>query len=798
MYKSYFKIGFRNLVLNKLFSIINISGLAIGISSAIIIGVWIFNEFNSNREFSNFDQIGMVYHNLDFAGEIITYEGSPYVFGEKLKHNFPEFDNVAMLIGPNDYQISNQDKAFSRSCYFVDTTFSDIFSLNFLQGSSEGLKNPNSILISESLAVDLFGGDSFGKSVEFNKGNFLNVVGVFEDFPQLSKFGGLDMIVPIDYYFSLNEDTKTQRNSWEYMESTCVILKNENISWEEAELKIKNVLLNNSPLSIASLNPESIIHPMNRWNLFSEFKEGENIGGKIQYIRLLGILGIFILFLASINYINLSTAKSENRIREVGVRKVMGSARIQLVIQFFFESFIIVVLAFLLACGLVPLFLPSFNSLIGTNVEFPWSNLYFIVFLVIFIFITSLLSGVYPAFYLSSFSSIKSLKGRVYSGKSSAFFRKSMVIFQFSISTILLIGTWVVFQQIQFTKGRSVGFDLKGIIQIPIKTEEMRKVNYNSLRSDLFATGAIENMAASDFPITGNMSSEPSISWEGKDPSIQSIVAMNKVSHDFSKTNGFEFIYGRDFSRDYTSDSTAVIVNEMAADLFSNAGEVLGKKLIWRDGDEIREKQIIGVIKDQIRWSPFSRQSPHIYFIDYKGVNWLTIKMNSGIPLNDALASIEKVLKKYDPKSPFEYQFQDEDFAKMFKTEERIGKAASIFSILAIYISCMGIFGLSTYASFQRIKEIGIRKVLGATEFSIWKMLSYDFLRLVIIASFIGFPIAYYFCERWLNQYDYRIEIPFLVFIYAIITLMLITILTVSFQSLKAAYNNPIKSIKTD
>ncbi|MDZ7646872.1 MAG: FtsX-like permease family protein [Cytophagales bacterium] len=358
---------------------------------------------------------------------------------------------------------------------------------------------------------------------------------------------------------------------------------------------------------------------MEKWNLYADFKDGKNTGGKIRFVWMLGIVGAFVLALGCINFMNLSTARSEKRSKEVGIRKVMGSVRNQLVGQFMSESLMIVLIAYVLAIVLVVLFLPGFNLLSDTKIQIPWSNYYFISFSIAFIILTSLVAGSYPALYLSSFNPVKVLKGTFKMGRYAAIPRKALVVFQFTISTALIIGTWVVFQQIQHAKDRPVGFDLEEIIQLPIKTDELANANYNSIRQDLLATGVVDNMAKSDFPITGSMYSDASMTSPGKDPATQPMVAMNRCSHDFSGTNGFQFVAGRDFSRDHATDSSAVIVNEMAAKLFSPTGDVIGMKLTWGENETQYEKEIIGVIKDQIRWTPFVKQSPHIYLVDYNG-----------------------------------------------------------------------------------------------------------------------------------------------------------------------------------
>jgi hypothetical protein len=369
-----------------------------------------------------------------------------------------------------------------------------------------------------------------------------------------------------------------------------------------------------------------------------------------------------------------------------------------------------------------------------------------------------------------------------------------MVVFQFTISILLIIGTIVVFLEINYAKDRPVGFDREGTIHMAIRTQDLANTDYNILRSELISTGVVDNMAKSDFPITGAMAGDASVTWEGKDPDLQPLIAMNRCSHDFPATNGFEFVAGRDFSRDISSDSAAVVVNEMAAGLMGGT-QAIGMKIKFGAG---KEREIIGIIKDQIRWTPFSKQSPHLYYISYAGMGSLTIRLNKNAPTSEALKRVEAVIRDHDPNSPFEYEFVDEDYAQQFHDEERVGKLAAVFSMLAVTISCIGILGLAAFAASRRIKEIGIRKILGASVFRLWSMLSLEFVWLVLLAMAIGFPLAYYLTDQWLAQYEYRVEITWRVFAIAGALALSITLLAVSYQALRAASMNPVHSLRSE
>lgn len=794
MYKSYFKIGWRNLLSNKSYSLINISGLAIGMAVAMLIGLWIFDELSFNKSFKNYDRIANVYHSLTFGTDNFTDSGVPPLFAPELKNNFAEFENVALTSYQADHILGYEETKFSKPGLFVEPQFVEMFSLRMVHGTSDALKNMHSILLSKTLADIMLGDNPIGKSVKFDNRDNLIVAGVYEDFPSNSEFSEVQMLVPMEYYFTTSEAARKQMNSWEDISFQCFVLLNDKTPLLQAESKIKNLLFQKGSDDMKSIKPEGILFPMEKWHLYAEFKDGKNVGGKIQFVWMFGMVGAFVLLLACINFMNLSTARSEKRSKEVGIRKVMGSVRKQLVNQFLSESLMIVTISFFIAIAIVVLCLPLFNELANKKMTIPWSNAYFILITLTFIIATSVLAGSYPALYLSSFNPVKVLKGTFKAGRLASLPRKVMVVFQFTISIVLIIGTVVVFQQIQHAKDRPVGFDREGILHLRVQTEGLSKANYNSLRHDLLSTGVVANMAKSDFPITGSMWTDASLTWEGKDPASQPLIALNSCSHDFPMTNGFQFIEGRDFSREFSTDSSAAIVNEMAAKLLSN-GSVIGKKLKFGSG---REKEIVGVIKDQIRWTPFSQQSPHIYFVSYAETGYLTIRINSNVGVSSALDKIEAVIEKYDAAAPFEYKFQDDDYARLFNDEERIGKLASVFASLAIFISCLGIFGLASFTASQRTKEIGIRKVLGATIYNVWKMLSRDFVWLVALSILVAAPLAYYFSNQWLQQYEYRIEISWWVFVVTAIGAMAITLVTVSYQSFKAALMNPVNSLRSE
>lgn len=800
MINNYIVVGWRNLVRAAGFSLINIFGLAAGMCVALLIGLWVFDELSFNKSFPNHGRIAQVYHYVTLGDDEMATSGVGYPYGAALKSTYAEFEEVCMSSGEGDHILAHEDVKMTEKGLFIDPSFLKMFSVHMLEGSHDALKEIHSIALSRSLARKLFRDQPVGKMLKFDNQDQLMVTGVFEDFPSNSDFAAVKMLVPIEYMFTSNpeqwegRDKWKGRDQWDSYMFQCYTLLNTGVSVTKMSEKLETLLLKNSSDEAKSMKPKGFLFPMDQWHLYVNFNEGVSNPPRIRFVWMFGVIGIFVLTLACINFMNLNTARSEKRSKEVGVRKVMGSVRRQLIRQFFGESLMVVIISAFIAFIIAWLTLPVFNDLTAKKIELPWSEPNFYVYILSFILITALLAGSYPALYLSSFNPVQVLKGTFKPGKRAALPRKVMVVFQFTISILLIIGTLVVFLEIQHAKNRPVGFDRSGIIQMQVHTKDLADTDYNTLRSELISSGAVQNMAKSDSPVTGNMAADASITWEGKDPDLHPLIAMNWCSHDFPATNGFQFVDGRDFSRDFSSDSSVVIINEMAAELIGK-GKALGTKIKFGSG---KERTIVGVIKDQIRWTPFSKQSPHIYYINYEGMGYLTIRLNPSMPTAEALRKVQEVINRRDPNSPFEYKFQDESYAALFHDQERMGKLAAVFAVLAIAISCIGIFGLAAFAASQRIKEIGIRKVLGASVLKLWGMLSLEFIWLVLLAIVIAFPIAYYLVQQWLSQYEYRVDISWSIFALTGLLALVISLLTVSYQALRAAWMNPVNCLRND
>lgn len=790
MLKNYLIIGWRNILKKKEFAAINISGLAISMAVVILIGLWGEDEMRYNQSFQHYDRLGQLYHHVTFGDEIMTINDVPAPIGETLKNNYAEFDAVAITSWPEEHVITYNETPRLETGLFVAPQFTEMFSVEMAEGT-DVLTDVHAVLVSKTLAASLFNHTAMGETITLDNQDELVVHGVYEDFPSNSAFAEVKILLPLAHIINHHDANGDIADDWDNYSFQCFVQLHPDVSFDQVTAKIKDVLYENASEDGKAVNPKGFIFPMKQWHLYADFRDGMNTGGAIRFVWMFGTIGVFVLLLACINFMNLSTAQSEKRSKEVGIRKTMGSLHRQLIVQFLHESFLMVGIGFIISLALAYLTLPWFNALTGKSISMPWTDLHFVGASLVFIMVVSLLAGSYPAFYLSLFSPVKVLKGHFKTGRYQAWPRKVMATFQFTLSIVLAICTLVVFFQIQHAKDRPVGFDREGIIHLALRTYGLIKADYNTLRHELLTSGAVENMAMSDHPITGSMGADASLTWEGKDPALRPLMAMNSCSHDFPKTNGFQFVAGRDFSRQMGTDSQAVIVNEMAAKLIAD-DNVLGKKLRFGNG---KEHTIIGVIKDQVRWTPFSKQSPHLYYVNYTTRGFLTIRLNPHMETHEAVQRVEAVIKKFDAGAPFDYQFQDDDYARQFQDTERIGKLATVFSMLAVFISCIGIFGLATFAASQRTKEIGIRKVLGASVFRIWKMLSADFVRLMVVSILISMPLAYYLATEWLQQYDYRVDLPWIAFVVTGVVAMFITLLTVSYQALKAALINPVKSL---
>jgi ABC-type antimicrobial peptide transport system permease subunit len=797
MIKNYFKTAWRNLMKSKMYSLINIMGLATGMAVALLISIWIWDELSYNTYHDNHARLAQVMTTQTFNGEINTGLAVSPPLGAELQSKYREdFKYVSMASWNLEHILTVGDKKIINHGMWVERDFPAMLSLKMISGSRDALKDPSSILLTQSLAKALFGdANPLNKIVKLdnvdNKVD-LTVAGVYEDLPRNTTFYDTKFFASWEKYVNTESWLKESQTRWDIPSVQLFVQMNDHVDFAKTTEKIKYIPRQH----MKEGKEEIILQPMDNWRLYSEFKNGKLAGGRIQFVWLFGIIGVFVLLLACINFMNLSTARSEKRAREVGVRKAVGSLRQQLVHQFLGESLVVSLIAFILSIYLTQLALPFFNSLSNKEMYLPWTNIIFWSLALLFTIFTGLISGSYPAFYLSGLNVVKVLKGTFRAGRSASVPRKVLVVMQFTISVILIIGTVIVFKQIQYAKNRPVGYTREGLITVMINAPNLAD-HYDVIRNDLLKTGVVENMAESSSPSTEIWWKMTGFDWKGKDPDQTPLFGIVAVTHDFGKTINWNIKEGRDFSRSFGTDTAALIVNEAAVKLIGIKAPV-GETIKWNDKKNFHDFHVIGVVKDMVMESPYEPVKPTIFFIDYNWANVITIRIKANTSVKDAIAGIERVCKKYNPGSPFEYKFTDERYAQKFENEELIGNLATFFACLAIFISCLGLFGLASFVAEQRTKEIGVRKVLGASVFSLWKMLSKDFVTLVIISCLIAVPIAWYGLHQWLQRYAYRTEISLWIFMAAAAGALMITLLTVSFQAIKGAVANPVKSLRTE
>ena len=812
MIKNYFKTAWKNLKKNKVYSFINIGGLAIGMTVAMLIGFWIYDEVNFDKYHQNFESIAQVrrYYTDPSTNETNGVENMHYPMYTILKSDYKKyFKHVVMAWWLRDYSLSTEDKnsttkKITTKGEFMDSEGLDMLSLKMLKGTYASLDDLHSIILSKSTAIAFFGNeDPINNRLKIDNSIDVVVTGVYEDIPKNGRWGGVQFFSPWSLFVASNDWIRKTEDSWgnSYDNSSFAIFVQlqPSVSMKTANAAIKDFFYNSVPKEAATemikYKEKALLYPMKDWHLYSEFKNGLPNGGRITFVWLFGTVGIFVLLLACINFMNLSTARSEKRAKEVGIRKSIGSLKVQLIYQFLSESFLVVVLAFIVSLALVAVTLPWFNQLSGKTISITFYNPFFWLFNLAFITITTLLAGAYPAFYLSSFQPVKVLKGAFSLGRFAAIPRKVLVVVQFTVSVILIIGTIIVYRQIIFAQDRPVGYNRDGLITVA-KLDPAYEGKLDVIKNQLLNTGVVEQTVFSLSPLTQIWNNSSDFDWVGKQPREYNF-AVDYISYGFGSTVGWQFIAGRDFSKDFPTDTNKVIINETAAkDL--GFKDPIGQNIKY--GGATQSKQILGVIKDMVVESPYEPVKREIYFLDakYNAALHVDIKIKPTVSANKALPKIEAVFRSIVPSAPFDYKFVDEEYGKKFSQEQLVGKLAAFFTVLAILISCLGLFGLASFVAEQRTKEIGVRKVIGASIFNIWNLLSKEFIWLVIISLLIASPIAYYFMYEWIQKYTYHTTISWWIFMAAGAGALLITLLTVSFQAIKAATANPVKSLRTE
>jgi putative ABC transport system permease protein len=788
MIKNYFKTAWRNITRTIGYSILNVLGLAIGMAVALLIGLWVYYQYSFDKFLPEYQSVYRVQRNFDSNGDTLTFQTTSLKLADALRTQIPEIEYVAEGYWTNNHGLIVGDKKFYVSGAISGTDIFKIFQYPFLEGNASAVfKDPYSIVLTQSLAKSLFGNeDAMNKLVRFDNEHDLKVTGVIKDVPENASFS-FKYVVPGSYVYAVNPDIKADGlGSFSNNNLQIFVKLKPGINYAQVASKIRNIEHTETGNTNA-MDSYVTLQPLERWHLYSNYVNGKDTEGFLVYVRMFSIIGLLVLIIACINFINLTTARSEKRAKEVGVRKAIGSQRKDLIIQFLIEAFFLTTIAFVFSVLIAQIVLPAFNTLTETHINIPFGNIYFWMIMLGCLFITALLAGSRPAFYLSSFNPVKVLKGTMQVGKSSLS-RKILVVIQFSCSIALIISTVIIYQQIQYAKNRPTGYNLNRLM-ITSMNDDLRK-NFTPLKNELVEKGIVSSVTTASSPATDVWWHTDIDRWPGKEAGETVEMGNIFVTDDYFKTLGMDLKEGRNFTGN--NDSTSVIFNEAAIKRLRIKNPV-GQKII-------KDKQftIVGIVKDALMISPFKSADPTMFYVQPDPQQNIMYRLSPNIKTQDAIAQLTAIFNKYDPAYPYDYSFSDEQYASKFNLEQLIGKLAGLFAALAIFISCLGLFGLAAYVAEQRTKEIGIRKVLGASVQQVWLLLSKDFIVLVLISCLIAAPISFYFLHNWLMNYDYRINIGAGVFIFGGLMALLITIITVSFQAIKAAISNPVKSLRTE
>lgn len=796
MIRHYLNIALRTLQRNLAYSFINIVGLSIGIASSILILLWVHDELTFNNYFPKHNVIHMVKQNSKVDNGITTRPYVPLPLFDLLAQQDSRIKRLAISIDQTALLTVGEHKINKRGID-VSESFLEMFEFKMLQGDPQQvLDDPRSIILTQSTAKALFGNeDPLGKMVQVKIENNeeLKVTGVIADPPPNISFT-IDFILPFAYFEATSVWIQHARENWNNNAFFMYVELQPGIEKEAVDNSIRDLLRNNNA---EAMERELFLHPMTHWRLYNNFENGKEAGGMISYVQLFAGIATFILIIACINFMNLATARSEHRAKEVGIRKSVGSKRSQLILQFLGESFLISAIAFLVSIVLVELALPFYNSFINKHLLIDYKSPYIWLFGLSLTLLTGILAGSYPAFYLSSFKPTRVLKGKILLGKSASTPRQIMVTAQFGFSIILIIGTVVIYQQINFLKNRELGYNRENLMMI-WSTSDIEK-NFSSLKQELVNTGVAESVCKSNSPITNIFASSPLDSWSGMLPGQRIEVTNIATEYDYTKTMGIKILEGRDFSEQFKSDTAAMLINKTAAEMLSLTNPIGDKIQMWGS-----QWTIIGVMDDVLMGSGSQNIGPLVMTMDPTWSTTITVRLqnpsnqNSQLDLSNSLKKVESIFKKYNPDYPFEYRFADSEFEKKFENITMISDLASSFAGLAMFITGLGLFGMAAFTAEQRTKEIGIRKVMGASVISLVLLLTKDFSRLVGVAFIISAPLAWWATTIFLQQYPIRIDVPMWAFLMAGALSLILTIVIVSSQAWKAATINPSQSLKSE
>jgi predicted permease len=784
MIRNYFKIAWRNIWKNKGYSFLNIFGLAIGIACASLIFLWVENEVNYDSYFANKDDLYKVKTFLPNDNSINTYDATSGLLAANMATDVPSVKNLSRSSVSLQKLISSNEKNLYAKGNYIDPSFLDMFKLKFLKGSaSTAFNQMYSVVLTQKLANKIFGSTEgiIGKKIKIDNDRAYVVNGIIANLPENTSF---------DFEWLLSFKIYEQENDWlKYWASIGIN------TYAELEPNTDITATNKTLYNYIGSKQEGAVmkmslYPMSRWRLYNTFDNGKEIPGRIKYVKIFSLIAWIILIIACINFMNLSTARSQSRAGEVSVRKVLGAGKNRLIVQFMGESIATALIATVLAAALLYLTLPAFNLLVEKELSVNIFDPLHLGILLSIALLCGLISGIFPAYYLSSFKPVKVLKGWKIKEGNEVWIRKGLVVAQFSVSVILIIGTVLIYQQIQHVKDRDLGFDKQQLVYLDVNDNVQK--HFDPIKNELLKSGFVENVSMSTNTPLDKGGSAANFNWQGKNPEKQVMITFEGISPDHINTMGVKIKAGRDFNPIAETDSSSIIINQTFADIIGTK-DIIGTIIQW----ENEPLTVIGVVDDFVYNNLYEKSQPLMFYPSSYG-KYLNIRFKQNTDLSKALLALKNIMAQNSPTDPFEYKFVDDQFDKSFKMETLIGELAGLFATLAILISCLGLFGLAAYTAEQRTKEIGVRKILGATVQNVIALLSIDFLKLVAVSCFIAFPLAWWIMDDWLQDYAYRISMSWWVFVLAGIAAILIALITVSFQAIKAAIANPVKSLRNE
>lgn len=787
MFRNYFTVTLRNLVKNSVYSVINIAGLAIGITCSLLILLWVADELSFDKFHPKSDRLYQVWVRSHYNGKINSWRSVPLPTYEAMKGADSKIARSVVYDWGNNHLLTLNDTRINKRAYYVSEEFLEMFEFPLVRGSAaQALDDPASIVITESTSKALFGDeDPINQTLRVDDKMDVKVTGVLKDIPKNSSLQ-FDFLLTWKGREQIEPWVVRNKTNWGNYSFQVSLELNDPRSEADVENAIGDMLMKNGQ---TDMKREFFLHPLERWRLYSDIEDGKE-GGMIDYVQMFTVIAIFIVVIACINFMNLATARSERRAREVGIRKSVGSTRNELIFQFIGESLFISLLACVAAVLLTELTLPFYNDLVQKSLTIDYASSSFWIFTTGLVFVTGIVSGSYPAFYLSSFQPVKVLKGKVQVGKSASTPRKILVTLQFGFSILLIIGTIVIYQQIQLVQSRDLGYAQENLISVGY-TDDLAK-NYKPLKEELLSSGVVAAVTRSNSQIT-EIQSNNFLGWPGKPDEQKVIFTTIATEYDYTKTMGIKVLEGRDFMEEFKSDTAAIIVNKAAMDIMQ-LKDPIGQQLdLWG-----MKRTLIGIVDNVLMGDPYSPVAPMLMILEPGWISFVSIRLKATTDIQASLKTVESIFKKYNPAYPFEYNFADVEFARKFNTINMTSDLATLFAVLAIVITGLGLFGLSAFTAEQRTKELGIRKVLGASVPGLIGLMNRDFSKLVIISFVISAPIAWWLLTTYLERYEYRITIAWWVFPLTGAIALSFAILIVTTQALKAARANPVNSLRNE